>query len=175
MKSFSRNNLYLIQDATDQPAVNVHLEEPVLHSADMDYDGLGGPFMIESEYGAKKIKTALYPGSHYVSQLGLVIPIEAFRKVSGALRHYTTVDPSKLFETPLPPFRDWRKDGPTPPMLLRKDCAAIDAGTVLPGVIEEYTGKAPDLGAHEFGKPLPQYGPRTVEATAPAPEKDQKK
>lgn len=160
MKSFSRNNLYLIQGATDEAAVNVHPEEPLLHTANMDYDGLGGPFMIGSEYGAKKIDPAVYPGSHYVSGLGLVFPIETFAKVAGALQHYTVVDPSKLFQTPLPPFHDWRKDGPTPLMLLKQDSAAIDAGTTLPNVVEDYAGKAPDLGAHEFGKPVPHYGPR---------------
>jgi hypothetical protein len=37
---------------------------------------------------------------------------------------------------------------------------AIDAGVPLPGINDGHTGRAPDLGAHEFGKPLPHYGPR---------------
>ena len=37
---------------------------------------------------------------------------------------------------------------------------AIDAGTVLPNVNDGFTGKAPDLGAYERGRPLPLYGPR---------------
>ena len=40
--------------------------------------------------------------------------------------------------------------------------AAIDAATVLPGVTDGYTGNAPDLGALEFGWPLPVYGPRAL-------------
>ncbi len=114
MKTCSRNNLYLIQGSTTEPAVNVHPEEPLLHSANMDYDGLSGPIMIDSSYGAKKIDPAQYPGSHYVSGLGLVIPIDTFRKVSGALEHYTLVDPSTAFATPLPAMRDWQADGPAP-------------------------------------------------------------
>lgn len=40
------------------------------------------------------------------------------------------------------------KDGyPTP------GSAAIDAGVVLPGITDGFTGKAPDLGAYEFGGP----------------------
>ncbi len=37
---------------------------------------------------------------------------------------------------------------------------AVDAGLVLPGLNEEFAGKAPDLGALEVGKPLPKWGPR---------------
>jgi hypothetical protein len=32
---------------------------------------------------------------------------------------------------------------------------------VLPNVNEGFTGRAPDLGALEFGKPLPHFGPRS--------------
>lgn len=45
---------------------------------------------------------------------------------------------------------------------LTANSAAIDAATILPGVTDGYTGNAPDLGALEFGKPLPVYGPRPL-------------
>ena len=31
---------------------------------------------------------------------------------------------------------------------------------VLPNVTDGYSGKAPDLGAYEYGQPVPHYGPR---------------
>ena len=37
---------------------------------------------------------------------------------------------------------------------------AVDAGVRLPTVNDDFTGKAPDLGALEVGKPEPVYGPR---------------
>ncbi|MGV3591812.1 MAG: hypothetical protein ACO1PZ_08980, partial [Gammaproteobacteria bacterium] len=40
--------------------------------------------------------------------------------------------------------------------------AAIDAGAVLPGITDGFTGNAPDLGALESGKPAPVYGPRPL-------------
>lgn len=43
---------------------------------------------------------------------------------------------------------------------LKAGSKAIDAGTLLPNITEGYTGKAPDLGALELGKPVPIYGPR---------------
>jgi len=43
---------------------------------------------------------------------------------------------------------------------LRPGSAAVDAGVALPNLTDGYTGAAPDLGAYEYGKPLPVYGPR---------------
>ena len=43
---------------------------------------------------------------------------------------------------------------------LRPGSAAVDKGVRLPGVNDEFTGQAPDLGAYEVGRPLPRYGPR---------------
>jgi hypothetical protein len=43
---------------------------------------------------------------------------------------------------------------------LARRSAAVDAGVALPGVTDDFSGKAPDLGALEFGKPTPHYGPR---------------
>jgi hypothetical protein len=37
---------------------------------------------------------------------------------------------------------------------------AVDAGVVIPTVNDGFTGRAPDLGALELGKPEPKYGPR---------------
>jgi hypothetical protein len=43
---------------------------------------------------------------------------------------------------------------------LREGSAAVDAGLKLTGINDDFTGKAPDLGAYEVGRPLPHYGPR---------------
>jgi hypothetical protein len=43
---------------------------------------------------------------------------------------------------------------------LRKDGKAVDAGVYIPTVNDGFTGRAPDLGALEVGKPEPKYGPR---------------
>ena len=43
---------------------------------------------------------------------------------------------------------------------LKPGSRAVDAGCRLPNINDGYTGKAPDLGAYELGKPLPVYGPR---------------
>ena len=43
---------------------------------------------------------------------------------------------------------------------LRKSSKAVDAGCNLPNITDGFTGNAPDLGALEYGKPKPHYGPR---------------
>jgi hypothetical protein len=43
---------------------------------------------------------------------------------------------------------------------LHPEGAAVDAGCILPNVNDDFTGKAPDLGALEVGRPAPTYGPR---------------
>ena len=41
---------------------------------------------------------------------------------------------------------------------------AVDAGVSIPTVNDGFTGRAPDLGALEVGKPAPKYGPRWLKA-----------
>jgi hypothetical protein len=43
---------------------------------------------------------------------------------------------------------------------LRPGSVAVDAGIRLPGINDDFTGRAPDLGALEVGRPVPHYGPR---------------
>lgn len=43
---------------------------------------------------------------------------------------------------------------------LRPGSVAVDAGARIPGINDDFTGRAPDLGALEIGRPVPHYGPR---------------
>ncbi len=52
-------------------------------------------------------------------------------------------------------------DGATLDYRLKPDAPEIDKGVVIPNITDGYAGKAPDLGAVEFGQPLPHYGPRS--------------
>ena len=61
----------------------------------------------------------------------------------------TAADPRKIYR---PEDFDFR---------LRPGSSPIDAGVRLPGVNDDFTGRAPDLGAYEMGQPTPHYGPRS--------------
>jgi hypothetical protein len=52
---------------------------------------------------------------------------------------------------------------------LKPASAVIDAGTLLPTINDDFTGKAPDLGAYESDRPVPHYGPRTQPLGEPDP------
>jgi hypothetical protein len=88
--------------------------------------------------------------------------LEAYSQGTGQDRHSRLVDFDIFVNAPLPDFSD-----PTHvvavdsvDLRLRKGAAAIDAGIELPNVTDGFKGRAPDLGAYEFGEPLPHYGPR---------------
>jgi hypothetical protein len=69
-----------------------------------------------------------------------------------------------IFEKVTPPDRSTPQRLYRPAELdlrLKRGSAATDKGVVLPNITDGFTGKAPDLGAYETGRPLPQYGPRT--------------
>ena len=88
--------------------------------------------------------------------------LEKFRRATGQEQHGIVVD----YDI----FRQVEKSDPDNPRAVYRPggfdfrlipgCAAVDAGTVLPNVNDNFTGKAPDLGAYELERPLPVYGPR---------------
>lgn len=87
--------------------------------------------------------------------------LQAYSEATGQDRHSVLVD-WDVFVKVTPP-------GPDPRTLykpadfdfqLRPGSAAVDAGIRLPGVNDDATGRAPDLGAYELGRVPPHYGPR---------------
>jgi hypothetical protein len=87
--------------------------------------------------------------------------LKGYSEATGQDRHSVLVD-FDVFVKVTPP-------GPDPRTLykpeefdfqLRAGSVAVDAGERLPGVNDAFTGRAPDLGAYELGRPVPVYGPR---------------
>ncbi len=88
--------------------------------------------------------------------------LKAYAAATGQDRHSRVVDTDIFVNGPVPDFTDVTHVVPidSVDLRLRKGGAAIDAGMVLPNITDGYTGRAPDLGAYEYGVPLPHYGPR---------------
>jgi hypothetical protein len=85
-----------------------------------------------------------------------------FQRATGQEAHGVVVD-YDVFESVRPPdpARPHAVHEPAGmDFRLRAGSAAIDAGCRLPGVNDDFAGRAPDLGALESGRPLPVYGPR---------------
>ena len=75
---------------------------------------------------------------------GVEVDYDVFRKVAMPDKS----DPERLYD---PKDFDFR---------LKPNSAAVDKGEVLPSITDDMTGRAPDLGALELDRPVPQYGPR---------------
>jgi hypothetical protein len=88
--------------------------------------------------------------------------LQAYSQATGQDRHSQIVDYDIFVNAPMPDFTDPTRVVAVDPvdLRLRKGASAIDAGTELPNVTDGFRGRAPDLGAYEFGAPLPHYGPR---------------
>jgi hypothetical protein len=87
--------------------------------------------------------------------------LKEYAEATGRDRHSVLVD-YDIFQKVTPP-------GPDPRTLykpsdfdfqLRPGSAAVDAGIRLADINDDFTGRAPDLGAYEVGRPVPHYGPR---------------
>jgi hypothetical protein len=98
--------------------------------------------------------------------------LKDYASATGQDRHSVRVDYKVFVNVPRPDRSDPQRlyNPEDMDFRLRPHSAAIDAGTVLPTVNDGYAGKAPDLGAYEFGQPMPDYGPRMLPTGISAPE-----
>ena len=84
--------------------------------------------------------------------------IPSFSAAVGIERHGVHVKKEEIFERFDIPAEKGRVELQN--LTLKAGCNAIDAGVRLPNIIDDFAGQAPDLGAHESGKPVAHYGPR---------------
>jgi hypothetical protein len=89
--------------------------------------------------------------------------LQAYSDATGQDRHSRLIGYDIFVNAPMPDFTDPTRvvAVDSVDLRLREGAVAIDAGIELPNVTDGFQGSAPDLGAYEFGKPLPHYGPRT--------------
>jgi hypothetical protein len=91
--------------------------------------------------------------------------LDEYAKATGLETHSVLVPGfDELFANVPEPKKDERYPLDNLDFRLRPGTPVIDAGLVIPNINEDYTGKAPDLGAIEFGEPMPHYGPRNNSA-----------
>lgn len=115
-------------------------------NCDFDYDGFGG---VTFEKFMKWNKV-------------IYDTIEDVRKNAPVEKHAVWLDVAKTFASGAKAPEEPKAKAPVSvnDLRLREGSAAIDAGEVLPCYNDGFKGKAPDLGAYEFGGEVPHYGPR---------------
>jgi len=92
-------------------------------------------------------------------QQTLYATLAEFAGATGHEKHGVMVD-YDIFQKDSPPDAGRTYDPAEWDLRLRPGSAAVDTGVPLANVNDRFTGKAPDLGCHELGAPLPHYGPR---------------
>lgn len=107
------------------------------------------PFEIAADYEHDPVTRRFqsldeYRQATHQEQHSMLVDYDAFVNV----RIPDKSDPQHLYK---PEDFDFR---------LKAGSPAIDAGTILPSINDDFTGRAPDLGAYELDRPLPHYGPR---------------
>ena len=126
-------------------------------ATDMDYNG----YDWGEDTANWKKPVFLYSGWSPEVQQNYFTDLAGFSASVGVEKHGLRVHKEEIFENwPVPAAAG--DVGPTM-LLLKAGGAAIDAGSALPNIAEDFSGKAPDLGAFETGKPLPHYGVRDEE------------
>ena len=120
--------------------------DPPVIECDFDYDGFGGgPWDIFMKWSGEFYKT--------FEEAKAKAPVE---------KHAVLVDAATVFAgaTTRPTNLNIEYDSAKVDLRLKKGSAACEAGEILPGFNDGFTGKAPSLGAYELGSELPHYGPR---------------
>lgn len=154
-----RNNLFLGRDTPDR---GIMKWANATGSFSSDYNGFRPNRGVSAQYAwlaPEPGKTAYEPPKDAWRSFPT---LDAFREATGQERHGIEVD-FDVFErltAPDPAKRHAVYHGMDLDFRLRAGSRAIDAGVILPTVNDGYAGKAPDLGALEYGQPPPHYGPR---------------
>ncbi len=156
-----RNNLFL---GLDTPKRGIMTWANATANYSSDYDGFRPNRGVASQYkwlAPANGKTAYEPkGTDWRSFATLA----EFQKATGQEAHGIEVD-YDVFEHLAPPDPARRYDVYHAMDLnfrLNPKGKAIDAGVLLPTINDNFTGRAPDLGAIELNQPEPHYGPRWI-------------
>ena len=154
-----RNNLYLGRDTPERGILRLANATEVYST---DYNGYRPNRGVKDQYwflGPKKGQRLYEPKA---ADWQSFETLAAYRSATGQEAHSIEVD-FDIFEKLVPPDPAKRHAAYHAMDLnfkLKPGGKAVDAGTVIPTVNEDFSGRAPDLGALEVGKPEPSYGPR---------------
>jgi hypothetical protein len=153
------NNLFIGRDTPNRGVMRWANATSAFSS---DYNGYRPNKGVAAQYGwlaPEPGKDAYMPQRN---QQKTFATLAEFRSATGQEAHGIEVD-----------FDIFEKMAPPPPtdrhavyhamdlnFRLKPGSKAVDAGVPIDTVSEEFTGRAPDLGALEVGKPEPKWGPR---------------
>lgn len=159
-----RNNVILGQNA--QPAIfNVTTNTGYSTS---DYNGFRPNPGVEASFhwNSPAQTEAVGDGTRDSLVLRQFATLQEYADATGQDRNSVLVDYDDFVNVPQLDAKDLATvqrvhDARTLDFNLKEGSVAVDAGIAIPNITDGFNGDAPDLGALEFGKPMPVYGPRT--------------
>jgi hypothetical protein len=155
-----RNNLVLGQGAAD----TVFAVETTINYSSSDYNGFRpNPGVQHSFAWTSPEFDTLVDYDNLVRRE--YVDLEAYSAATGNDSHSILIDYDDFVNVP-PLDRSNPSTLHDPAAVdfgLQSNSAAIDAGVPLPGINDDASGSAPDLGAYEFGEATPVYGPRMTD------------
>jgi hypothetical protein len=127
-----------------------------------DYNGFRPNTGVESPFSwnSPAFETAAdYKGQQVARRFK---SLQEYSDATGQERHSKVLDYDVFLKVAKPDVADLQRlyNPADFDFRLRPGSAAIDAGVALPTINEDFSGRAPDLGAYEAGGTLPHYGPR---------------
>ncbi len=178
---FMYHNTVIGEQAVRSPTSNVHWRNNLIMGRDTPNRGVMTWANMTGDYSSDY--NGYRPNKGVVAQFSWMAPepgrtisapgrddfkayatLAEFQSATGQEKHGREVD-FDIFESMTPPNPATRHavyHAMDLNFRLRPGGRAADAGVALPTVNDEFSGKGPDLGALEVGKPEPHYGPRWV-------------
>ena len=154
-----RNNLFIGQD-DNRPALQA---TTYTNYSTMDYNGYRGKNNNQGNYRLRyPSHDSLNQGDDKELTMYNFKTLEEFSSATGYEKHGVELDVNTFELVTLP---DAKNKGLIYPVKgydfrLKLGSKAIDAGCILPNITDGYMGRAPDMGAIEFGKEGVRYGVR---------------
>jgi len=156
-----RNNLFLGKDI---PNKGIMIWANATNSHSSDYNGFRPNKNVAKQYSWLAPEPGKTAHGAKEDAWKTFATLGEFQKATGQEAHGIEVD-FDIFENLAPPDPARRYQVYHAMDLnfkLKPNSKAVDAGVVLPTINDQFTGKAPDLGAIEVGIPEPHYGPRWI-------------
>lgn len=158
-----RNNLFLGRD-TPGRGIMTWANATDAHSS--DYNGFRPNQGVEEQYSwlGPQAGQRLYEPT--ADDWRAFATLAEFRAATGQEKHGVEID-FDIFQQLTPPDPSQRHavyHAVDLDFRLDPSSKAVDGGVAIPTVNDGFTGRAPDLGALEVGRPPPHYGPRWLKA-----------
>ena len=133
--------------------------------AEFSFQWTSPPENVQADYGSLLLRIGASPSANRALQVRRFATLEQYSQATHQDQHSVVLDYDIFVHVPKLDAQDIKTvqrlyKAEDFDFTLKPGSAAIDRGVILHNVTDEFTGRAPDLGALEAGQRVPHYGPR---------------